>query len=171
MDTFQKIAPRELNEGAVKLVGYDWMLITAGVPGNFNTMTAAWGGLGYLWNKPMAYIFIRPQRYTYEFVEQNDIFTLQFFDESYRKMLNYCGTYSGRDVDKISETGLTPFDSPDGGIYFREARIQLQCRKVYYEDIVPENFLSEYIQKHYPAKDYHRMYFGEITECLVKVVE
>lgn len=168
MEQFRKIAAREVSEGAVKLIGYDWMLVTAGTTDHYNTMTAAWGGLGYLWNKPVAFIFVRPQRYTYQFIEQNEYFSLQFFDASYRKMLNYCGTRSGRDVDKAAETGLTAFAGPNDSVYFDQSRLQMECRKIYFDDILPERFLEAGIRKHYPENDYHRMYIGEITECLVK---
>ncbi|MFP4471634.1 MAG: flavin reductase family protein [Bacteroidota bacterium] len=169
MKQFKRIAARDISEGAVNLIGFEWMLITAGTPEDYNMMTAAWGGLGFLWNKPVAYIFIRPQRYTYRFVENSSYFTLQFFDHSYRKMLNYCGTRSGRDVNKAEETGLSTFTSPNNGVYFDQSRLQMECRKIYFNDLVAEHFIDPDINKHYPENDYHRMYIGEITECLVKI--
>lgn len=164
---FKEIKSTALSENAVQLIGNDWMLITAGSKEHFNTMTASWGGMGMLWNKPVMFIFIRPQRYTYEFVEREDSFTCSFFEEKYRSKLSFCGTYSGRDCNKIEEVGLTPFFL-EQSISFNEARIIIECRKIYFQDINPENFILPTIQKHYPDNDFHRMYIGEITSVRVK---
>jgi flavin reductase (DIM6/NTAB) family NADH-FMN oxidoreductase RutF len=169
-DGFVEIAPEQLSENAWKLVGSDWMLITAGTPDSFNTMTASWGGLGVIWGKSIAICVIRPQRHTYGFVEKSDHFTLSFFSEDHRDALKYCGSVSGRDEDKIEKTGLTPVTAESGSVYFKEARIVLECRKIYYQDIDPDHFLLPEIDDNYPAKDYHRMYFGEILRCLSRDV-
>ncbi|GAI13637.1 unnamed protein product, partial [marine sediment metagenome] len=105
---FQAIAPEDINDNVFKLIGSDWMLVTAGTPGSFNTMTAAWGGWGVLWTRNICFCVIRPSRYTYQFAEKATGYTLCFFEEKYRKVLEFCGSKSGRDVDKIAETGLTP---------------------------------------------------------------
>jgi flavin reductase (DIM6/NTAB) family NADH-FMN oxidoreductase RutF len=144
------------------------MLITAGDKDHFNTMTAAWGGLGFLWKKPAATIFIRPQRYTYEFVEKYEDFTLSFFDKKYLDVLKICGTKSGRDIDKMKETGLNPLFTAAGNVYFEEASLVIECRKVYFDDIDPERFLDPSLNKLYPVGDYHRMYIGFITSCWIK---
>lgn len=157
-----------LKESTFKLIGSDWMLITAGSIESFNTMTASWGGLGVLWDKNVCYCFIRPQRYTYEFMEKADFFTLSFFEEKYRDMLDFCGSHSGRDTDKVKETGITPVDGKLSTVYFSEARLVFTCRKIYFQDLVPDHFLDQSIQKNYPKKDYHRMYIGEIVSCLKK---
>lgn len=167
MNTFTQISPVEIKDNVFKAVGKDWMLITAGDDKGFNTMTASWGGLGVLWNKSVAFTFIRKQRYTYEFTEDKDLFTLCFFDEDYRNALSICGSKSGRDIDKVKETGLTPVHI-DGTTYFDEARLVLVCKKQYFQDIDPKNFLNADIEKNYPAKDYHRMYIGEIVKVLVR---
>ena len=159
---FNMIDIHTIDLNAVDLIGRQWMLITAGSLEKYNTMTASWGGMGELWNKPVVFIFIRPQRLTYEFVEHNDFFTCCFFDKSYRKTLNFCGENSGRDVDKAAETGLYPLSS-DHGVIFKQAKMYIECRKIYTEAIKPENFLSNTIHKHYPLQDYHQMYIGEIT--------
>ena len=166
--SFKIIQPTEIPGNVVQLIGYDWMLITAGDKDHFNTMTAAWGGVGFLWKEPMATIFIRPQRYTYQFVEKNDTFSLCFFDESQRDALKICGTKSGRDMDKMTATGLTPLISKLGNVYYEEARLVLECRKAYHDDIDPEKFFDPNIDRNYPKKDYHRMYIGFITNCLLK---
>jgi len=164
---FQETKPELLVENPFKLIGADWMLITAGTSASFNTMTASWGGLGVLWERKVAYCFIRPTRHTYAFVERSANFTLSFFDEQYRKALQFCGTHSGRDTDKIKGAGLTPVKEGTF-VYFDEARLVLACRKMYFQDILPENFLDPKINDMYPQKDYHRMYVGEIVKALVK---
>jgi flavin reductase (DIM6/NTAB) family NADH-FMN oxidoreductase RutF len=164
---FIEISPETITDNTFKLVGKDWMLVTAGKEVSFNTMTAAWGGLGVLWDKKICFCVIRPTRYTYAFMEKSEGFTLSFFEERYRDVLTYCGTKSGKDVDKVAKTGLTPvFDN--GAVYFSEARLVIVCGKIYTQDIVPGNFLDAEMDKFYPKKDYHRMYVGEIRKCLRK---
>lgn len=164
---FNKIKPRDLQENAIQLIGYDWMLVTAGNVEDYNTMTASWGGLGMLWNKPVVFIFVRPQRYTYEFMEREEFFTCTFFKEEHRDKLTFCGTYSGRDYDKAKEVNLTAAATPDS-VYFEESRVVIECKKLYFQDIDPSNFIDKSINNHYPNNDYHRMYIGEITNFWVK---
>jgi len=168
MAEFTEIAPETIDESAFKLIGKDWMLITAGGIESFNTMTGGWGGLGVMWSRNVCCCVIRPQRYTYQFMEKSDFFTVTFFEEKHRAALEYCGSHSGRDVDKIKATGLTPVRSESGAVYFAEARIVLECRKIYFQDIDPANFLDPTIADNYPARDYHRMYMGEIVKCMVR---
>lgn len=164
---FKEIKPETLTDNPFKLIGQDWMLVTAGTPERFNTMTASWGGLGVLWDRKVCFIFIRPTRYTYEFIERSDSFSLSFFEEKYRKALQFCGSHSGRDTDKIKGAGLTPINR-DGIVSFEEARLIIACRKIYFQDILPTNFLDPEINKMYAKKDYHRMYVGEVMKFLVK---
>jgi len=164
---FAEIKPELLADNPFKLIGKDWMLITAGTPESFNTMTASWGGLGVLWEKKVAFCFIRPTRHTYGFMEKAGEFTLSFFEEQHRKALTFCGSHSGRDTDKIKGAGLTPVKE-GSAVYFEEARLVLVCRKLYFQDISPERFLDPGISEMYPLKDYHRMYAGEIVQCLAK---
>lgn len=161
------IRPEELTTDPFTLIGRDWMLITAGTAARYNTMTASWGGLGVLWERKVAFIFVRPTRHTYGFLEHSTHFTLSFFDESGRAALQYCGTHSGRDGDKAKAAGLTVTEQNEL-IYFREARLVIGCRKLYHRDIDPGRFLDRAIDGMYPQKDYHRMYVGEITGCLRK---
>lgn len=165
---FEEFNADELSENPFRLIGSDWMLITAGTPESFNTMTASWGGMGILWGKKVAFCVIRPQRHTYGFMEKAEHFTLSFFDERYRDALLFCGTHSGRDTDKVSETGLIPVAGDDDTVYFEEARLVLVCRKIYHHDIDPSRFLDPALEENYPEKDYHRMYIGELTGCLRK---
>jgi flavin reductase (DIM6/NTAB) family NADH-FMN oxidoreductase RutF len=162
------IDPCLIKDNVFKLIGGDWMLISAGTRKSFNTMTASWGAFGELWNRKICICFIRPVRHTYTFMEKVDYYTLSFFDEEYRDVLKYCGTKSGRDVDKIAETGITPVESESGAVYFAEAKLILECKKIYIHDLDPESFLDPKINNEYPQKDYHRMYVGEVVRCLVK---
>jgi flavin reductase (DIM6/NTAB) family NADH-FMN oxidoreductase RutF len=111
---FLTIKPDQITDNVFKLIGSDWMLITAGTLHEFNTMTASWGGMGVLWNKNVCWCVIRPHRYTYRFTEDADRFTLSFFEEEHRGILKFCGTRSGRDVDKLAATGLRCFSSKRG---------------------------------------------------------
>lgn len=163
---FKEMGLKDLLLNPFKLIGDDWTLITAGTADSCNTMTASWGGFGVLWNKPIAICFIRPTRHTYKFTEKSDYFTLSFFDESKRAVLDYCGSRSGKDEDKIKNAGLTKFEIERGMISFEEAKLIFVCRKIYYQDLAPENFLDGSIMKNYPKKDFHRAYFGEIIKAL-----
>ncbi|MEI8207429.1 MAG: flavin reductase [Kiritimatiellales bacterium] len=166
MKNFKEISPDDLNESAVRLIGKEWMLITAGTIGKWNTMTASWGALGQLWKKPVAFTFIRPTRHTFEFANREPLFTLCFFEEKYRKALSFCGEHSGRECDKAKETGLTPFEVEPGTVAFEEARRILVCRMLYFQDIKPEHFCDPVIEMNYPKKDYHRMFVGEVQKVL-----
>jgi len=164
---FKELQPEEMTDNPFRLIGRGWMLISAGGQSDFNTMTASWGGLGVLWERKVCTIYVRPTRFTYEFLERTDRFTLSFFDEQYRKTLLFCGTHSGRDTDKMRETGLTPV-AGDGCVWYEQARLVLVCQKLYSQDILPELFRDPAIEKLYPQKDYHRMYIGEIVLCRSK---
>ncbi len=169
---FIEIEPVDFRDNVFKLIGADWMLITAGNMESFNTMTASWGGLGHLWQKNVCFVFVRPQRHTYRFMEKSDLFSLTFFDETYRHILKLCGSKSGRTVDKIAATGLEPKQTVNGSIYYGQARIALECRKIYGHDINPANFIDRAIDNDiYPQKDYHRMYIGQIVKVLVNKTE
>jgi len=163
---FEKITPEELNENFFRLINNDWMLITAGELGKFNTMTASWGSTGILWNMPIAICFIRPHRFTFEFADQYDSFTLSFFGKDYKEILNFCGTHTGRSVDKIKKTGLKPLETPNKSITFEQASLVLECRKLYADFLREENFLvKNIIAKNYPQKDFHKFFIGEIAGC------
>ena len=146
---FNKIEPEEIPGNIIKKISTEWMLITAGSDKNFNGMTASWGGIGF-WNKPMAFILVHTERNTYKFVEQNDYFTLSFFDEKYRPALMLFGTKSGRDMDKTKEAGLTGI-STKPGIAYAEAKLIIVCRKDFSTMTTPNN-----------PPNGHKLYFGEI---------
>ena len=163
MSTFTHLSPQELGDNIFRLIGQDWMLITAGTPERCNTMTASWGAAGVLWNKPIAIAYVRPTRYTYEFMEQQEMFTLSVLPESYREAMKVCGTKSGREIDKFVETGLTVLDM-NGVPAVEQARLVIVCRKLYAQDIRPEHFVDASLDSHYSANDYHRQYIGEIVD-------
>ena len=165
---FQKVDPKTLDLNPFAAIGEQWMLITAGTPERCNTMTASWGGLGVLWGVPMAIAYIRPQRYTKEFVDANEYFTLSFFSEQWRSQLSLCGSKSGRDVDKAKECGVTVCSGECGAPYFEQAELVLVCRK---RMVIPMDAtaMPEDVKEKWYHGDYHDMYWGEIVEALKKV--
>lgn len=165
---WRQVSAADLTFNPFTLIDKEWMLVTAGNEQAHNTMTASWGGFGVLWKKYISMIFVRPQRYSMEFLEQEGWYTLSFFDKQYRKALAYCGSNSGRDVDKDKETGLTPcYDL--AAPYYQEARIVFLCRKLHNQPLDPACFEEGWIDVEiYPEKDYHRMIFGEITQVMMK---
>lgn len=168
MDKFTEIKTEELNESPFKLIGKDWMLITAKKDDKVNTMTASWGGLGVMWGKDVAYIVVRPQRYTKEFIDNSDTFSLTFFDDEYKKTLGYLGKVSGRDEDKISNSNLT-LNTCENTPYFEEGKVVLVCKKLYGQYLDPKCFLEDGIdERWYPEKDYHMLYIAEIKNVLVR---
>ena len=168
MSEFLEIKTDAIDENTFKLIGTDWMMIAAEKNQKVNAMTASWGGLGVIWEKNVAYVVIRPQRYTKEFVDHAGTFSLTFFNEGFKKQLNYIGAISGRDEDKIAKTGLSVAHHEDTP-YFSEGKLVLICKILYTQEIKPEGFLDkETIAKFYPDKDYHTMYIAEIKSVLAK---
>lgn len=168
MANFKEISCNEISENTFKLIGKDWMLVTAGDKNSYNTMTASWGGLGFLWNKNVTFTFIRPQRYTLDFMNNNDYYTLSFFDEDMRDALKFCGTKSGRDYDKAKETGLLPVFDSDAP-YFEQAKLVLVCKKLFVQDFTSDSFIDKDIDKSvYALGDYHKMFISEIEKVFVR---
>ena len=165
---FKKIDPKALDKNVFSAIGDQWMLITAGTASRCNTMTASWGGLGVIWGAPAATCYIRPQRYTKEFVDREEYFTLTFFGEEYRKALSLCGSRSGRDTNKVKECGFTVRTAECGAPYFEEAELVLVCRKRFVQPMDPDRIPQELKTKWYPKKDYHILYIGEIIEVLAR---
>ncbi|MDO5521328.1 MAG: flavin reductase [bacterium] len=167
MSVFNQISPDSINDNTIKLIGKEWMLVTAKTGDKINTMTASWGGLGVMWGKPVAFVVIRPTRYTKEFIDQEESFSLSFFGNAYKKQLGYLGTVSGRDEDKITKSGLTVVneDIP----YFEEARLVLKVKKLYAQEMQKDCFINqELCEKWYPNEDYHTLYVTEIIDVLTK---
>lgn len=139
-----------------------WALVSAGNLDKFNMMTVSWGAVGVIWGKPSVTAYIRQTRYTKEFVDQNDTFTLTFLKDGHREALNVLGSKSGRDMDKMKDSGLTPVEV-DGNVTFAEADLVLVCRKRFVQDMPKENFLQqEILDRWYADQNYHTMYIGEI---------
>jgi flavin reductase (DIM6/NTAB) family NADH-FMN oxidoreductase RutF len=169
-ELFVKVEPEQLKDNFFRTIDNDWMLITAGSAQKFNTMTASWGAMGILWNFPIAICFIRPTRYTFSFVNDHDHFTLSFFTEKEKGILNYCGSRSGRNTDKIAQTGLKPLLTEQQGITFEQSRLCIECQKVYADDLRPEKFIMQSLDaKNYPGKDYHRFFIGKISSCYMPI--
>lgn len=162
---YDKLEASDLPDNVIQLIGKEWMLVTAGDESSFNTMTASWGGIGWLWNKPVAFVFVRPERYTYEFIEKSDYLTLSFLGEANKKIHAVCGSKSGRDTDKVKATGLKPVFTEQGNVLFEQARLSLEGRKLYADNIKPECFLDkESLEKWYDDAHggFHKMYIVEI---------
>jgi len=130
-------------EDVINLIGKQWMLVTAGTKDSYNTMTASWGGVGVLWNKPVAFIFIRPERYTHDFIEKSERVTLSFYPEQYRRALQVCGSVSGRDIDKTKETGLVPVELEGGVMTFSQARLTIVGRKLFKAPLKKADFIDK----------------------------
>lgn len=169
MENFKQVDPAAIDGNFIRMIGREWMLVTAGDGQTYNTMTASWGFAGEMWGRHAAVVAIRPGRYTYRFVERNPRLTLSFLDEAYRGAMQWCGTHSGREGDKFAATGLTPAMTDDGVPAIAQARLILQCRKLYADDIRPGNFIDPSCDgQWYPEKDYHRMYVVEIEKAYLR---
>ncbi len=165
---YREITPEQLEKSPFQLIGHDWMLISAEKDGKVNTMTASWGGLGVMWGKNVAFIVIRPERYTKEFVDGSATLSLSFLPKEFKKQLGYLGSVSGRDEDKIAKSGLS-VTHLDETPFFEEAELAIFCQKLFAQEYDPASFLDLAIDgKWYPEKDYHTLYIGEITHILTK---
>ena len=165
MSAFEHVDPRSLSDNPFSLIGDTWMLVTVGHPQSVNTMTASWGGVGILWNKPVAFTFVRPQRHTYTLLENADTYSLSFLAEEHRDALRYCGSHSGRDGDKFAATGLSVVYEQNTPC-IKQARLVLVCRKLHTVDFAPAQFTDQTLLSHYKANDFHRQYVGEIVDVL-----
>ncbi len=145
----------------------EWALLTAGNEEGYNTMTISWGNLGTLWNKPVATVYVKPVRYTYEWMEKNEYFTISFFDSKYKKDLAVLGSRSGRDGDKVALTGLTPCCSAKN-VSFEEAVLTIFCKKIYSQDLNVENMPDFAVENYYKTEAPHRMYVGEVLNIVDK---
>lgn len=155
----------EFNVNILEAFNRDWALLTAGEKDGFNTMTISWGGLGTLWGKPVATVYVKPIRYTHQFMENSNYFTVSFYKNEYRTALALLGSRSGRDGDKVSEAGLTPMPLTNG-ITFKEATVTLLCRKIYRQDMDTTAMPNEVIQDYYTKETAHTMYIGEVIEIV-----
>lgn len=165
---FKSISPYDLSANPFCSFDRQWTLITIrGKDGRVNPMTASWGGFGIMWNKPVVTCYVRPQRYTYDLLCDTDSFSLCFLGEQYREALQLCGRVSGRDCDKLAETGLTAaldLDTP----YIEQSELVLTCRTLLCQQLDPDCFLDPTIDEKFYNGDHHYMYIAEITDCLIR---
>ncbi len=161
----KKIEVGMLSENFIEAIGKEWMLVTAGTETGFNTMTASWGGVGFLWNKPVAFVFVRPERYTFEFMERTPLFTLSFLGNEHREAYKICGSRSGRDTDKVKEAGLSPRITENGAVYFEQARLVLECRTWYADMLNASCFLEPSLYERWYGEHggMHKMFVAEIV--------
>lgn len=145
----------------------DWALLTAGSLSDFNTMTVSWGGLGTLWNKSVATVYVRPCRHTFGYMENNEYFTVSFYPEDYKKDLAVLGKLSGRDGDKVAKTRLTPI-AAENSITFSQAKLTLVCKKLYAQDLDPSAIPQDIMEASYAVEPVHKMYIGEVVQILTK---
>ena len=165
----QEMEIRDLSCDVFQVFQHATPLLSAGSAEKFNTMVIGWGGLGTLWGKAVCTVYVRPQRYTYEFMERENAFSVSVLPPECREALRVCGSESGRDVDKVKKCGLTPAFNALGAPYFEQAQLVLVCRKLYADDLQPEKFTDQSLDgRWYPEHDYHRMYAGEVVQVLKK---
>lgn len=164
--TLKQIDPNKIDGNFIKMIGQDWMLVTSGTMESFNMMTASWGFAGYMWGLPATSIFVRPTRYTKEFIDRTNSYTLSFFPDKYKKILTELGTKSGHDMDKMTKSGLTPIQLPTGDITFQEATLTIVCHVMYKSPLQESGFVDNTVMpKWYPkgATDLHTQYIGQIV--------
>jgi len=165
----EKLSVDQLNDNVFSSIGKEWMLVTAGDKERFNMMTASWGCLGWLWNKPVAVVFIRPERFTHGFIESQERLTLSFLGngKEARRIYNVCGSKSGRDIDKAETTGLKPIATERGGITYEQARLTLVCRKLYKDSIKRSSFIDKSLERWYDGDSggLHDVYVLEIENA------
>jgi flavin reductase (DIM6/NTAB) family NADH-FMN oxidoreductase RutF len=165
---YRQLSPDKIPGNIIKMLNEDWMIITAGTDEKFNMMTAGWGGLGVLYSKPVAICFINPANYTYQFMETSETYTFTFYTEAYRETLQYCGTNSGRDTDKVKGSGLTPLTTPSGSKAFSEAWLIIECRKFIGQSLNTETLFDEKVKAEWTGKQLPKMFIGEIINVWVK---
>lgn len=165
---FTKVCVEEIGTDLFKIHN-EWALVTAGIGASYNTMTISWGGFATLWNKPVVFVFIRDNRYTFQFMEREKMFTVEFFNDEYRKALEICGTKSGRDGNKVVEAGLIPIATPAGSMAFEQGNMIIECRKMYGQMLDDEQLEAVDMSKFYSTdKGIHKMYVGEIINVWKK---
>ena len=162
--TFNEIDPKSITENPFDVFGKKWPLVAAGTQEKYNMMTIGWGTLGILWGQPVAVVFIRPSRYTYEFMEKQDTFSVNVLSEQYKDVLNLCGSKSGREIDKMNLEKLT-VESHKGTPFFQQSDLVLICKKWYTQDFQPDTIPPEVIPQYYANGDFHRVYYGKIEMC------
>lgn len=163
---FRQISADKIPGNIVKLLN-NWTLITSGTAEKTNVMTASWGGLGVFWEKPVAFCFLNPSRYSVQTMDQGETYTISFYTEAYKDAMLYCGNNSGRNTDKIKGSGLTPIKTPSGATAFAEAWMIFECKKIIAQQISPDAVKTQ-VPAEWSKNGYHKMYVGEILNVWVK---
>ncbi len=168
---FKKIDWKDIDDNLIRMIGKDWMLITAGSESNYNMMTASWGNMGWIWEKPMSIIYVRPQRHTYKYTELEDYYTISFYNDKSKESLKKMGALSGKNFDKMNYENLTPIITPNTSVAFEEAYLILECKKVYRTILKESEFLDKtVVDDKYPDRDFHTVYYGEILNVWKKAL-
>lgn len=141
----------------------DWSLLTAGNAESANCMTVSWGGVGVLWGKPAACVFVRPSRRTHALLAEGLPFSLSFFGSDYRKNLTYCGKVSGKDENKMKNAGFTFVPAENGSLFPAEARKVLLCSPLFAGSFDPGKIPAPLLPAFYPKGDFHSVFIGEIV--------
>ena len=155
----------QVNVSAFEVFNNDWALVTAGTEGNYNTMTISWGGLGTLWSRPVATVYVKPIRYTHDFLESNDYFTVSFYPAEYKEALGILGTKSGRDGDNVAQAGLTPVYL-ENAVTFKQAKLTILCKKIYRQDLDVSAMPEDVIRGYYTTEAPHTMYVGQVVDVM-----
>ncbi len=167
MPGFRKVAADKIPGNYIKLLS-DWTLITSGTPDQVNVMTASWGGLGTFWEKPVAFCFLNPTRYSVQMMDKGEYYTISFYTEAYKEALKYCGSVSGRTTDKVKGSGLTPIKTPSGATAFSEAWMILECKKIVSQQLSSESIVDKNLPADWTKDGFHKMYIGEILNVWIK---
>lgn len=183
MKDFEEINIYNFSFNLFDYIDNKWALIVVGNEKENNCMTVSWLSFGILWNYPIVNIYVRPTRFTYQLLEKFDAFSVSFFNEKYRDKLEYCGTRSGRNENKIEKCNFNlnyfSFQGQNDNFlnnsglneyakipYIYESEIVFLCKKIYYQDLDNKNFLIKEIESNYNKNDYHRLYIGKILKLL-----
>lgn len=156
-----------INELKIDELIKEGCLLTTGNIDSFNTMTIGWGMIGTIWRKKTFIVYVKPCRYTYDFMEKNEYFTVSFYKEQYKNEMTFLGTKSGRDLDKVKEINFHPFEI-NNSISFEEAYCTIVCKKYYYTDIDINNVPKDAKERYYKDNCLHRVYYGEIISIINK---
>lgn len=169
LEGYERIDPKSLQDNPIRLFADNWFVVSAGNKDKFNEMTISWGNIGNVWNEPAVTVYIRNNRFTYPFINNGKYFVLNSFDEQYRDKVKFIGTHSGRDTDKVKATGLTAKFTPLGNPYFNEARLVIECEKIYSDDIDLSHLFKKGNEMYSSdPKETHRMFIGRIVNLWKK---
>lgn len=171
-ELFKSISPEEITDNVFKLVGKDFTVITAGKEPEHNSMTASWGGLGILFEKPVTWCFLRASRYTLELIKKEHSYTMSYFPDQYKEQVLFFGSKTGKNTDKMKETTLTAVQTPSGNVSYKEAKLIIECKLTELTSVNPDDFYTsegkDFINGAYQeVKDYHKLVFGEITNVWI----